>query len=208
MAYPLFQYNILLLLRRRVKRVEGLENLPAEGAYLFAANHNSWIDAPVIGAYLAKRIRQKFYFIASSRKWGWIRVGTIAIQRNNRGRVLDEALGLLTRGRVIGVFPEGKSNAKPELLPGKTGIARLALRSRLPVVPIGVQGTKGVGILPALFHFWLWWQAMTIIIGKPMTFPDDYGKPETHVQLYSVTDRIMLEIAKLSGKTYERRSEK
>lgn len=208
MAYPLFQYNILLLLRRRVKSVEGLERLPGEGAYLIAANHSSWLDSPVLGAYLAKRIKQTFYFIAASRKWGWLRLGALPIDWRNRSKVIDDALALLRRGRVIGVFPEGNSNLGQRLKPGKTGIARLALRSRLPVIPIGIRGSRGVSAFAATLNFWLWWRSITIRIGEPILFPDEYDKEETRERLYRVTDRIMTEIAKLSGKKYERKSEK
>jgi 1-acyl-sn-glycerol-3-phosphate acyltransferase len=196
--YFLFRYNLIPLLWLRVKKIEGLENLPQNTNFIVAANHNSWIDSPIMAASLFYKIRKKVYFIASSIKWRFL--GGLAISQKNKSKVLDKALELLKKGKILCLFPEGASNPKKTLLPGKTGVARLAIWSRLPIVPVGIIGTESKNSLRSFLSFWLFWREIVIKIGKPFNFDEFFNREINEDTLREATRKIMVSIASLCGK--------
>ncbi|MBI3573161.1 MAG: 1-acyl-sn-glycerol-3-phosphate acyltransferase [Candidatus Kerfeldbacteria bacterium] len=134
--YHVLNLTLLPLLRARIRRIEGREHLPSEGGFIIVANHQSWIDSGIIGGALYRSIRKSLRFIAQTGKYHFL--GGIPIAEYERRRVLEVTLGYLRAGHPAVIFPEGNSNPEPALRPGRTGAARLALMSGLPVVPVGV----------------------------------------------------------------------
>src|SRR5947199_3263424 len=126
--------------------VEGLEHLPATGPYIVAANHHNYLDGVVLGAVVSEPIR----FIVMPRVWRATplhplfhrHIGSIPIslERPDVGG-LRQALGRLAGGGVVGIFPEGPFSVRGRLERGLPGVALLALRSGVPVVPAGIAGT-------------------------------------------------------------------
>ena len=130
--------------------------------------------------------------------------------QNHGGSIIPECLNRLAQGRSIMIFPEGARNKNPlTLLKGRPGIGHLVLGSRRPVLPIGINfPIPRMAIQPA---------PITIRIGKLMTFPKEIGEYQ-RLQLEStpgrsglksqnklahqITHELMLEIARLSGKSY------
>lgn len=134
-------------------RVEGLEHLEAGGAYVFASNHLSLMDTPLVLAnipvqfrFLAKRSLYKVPFIGSHLR----RAGHIPVERENPRaslRTLAEAARIVReRGVSVLVFPEG-SRSRGQLGRFKEGAAYIAIKAGVPLVPLGIQGTHK--ILPA-----------------------------------------------------------
>ena len=127
-------------------RVEGLEHLPASGPYLIAANHHNYLDGVVLGVTVPEPIS----FLVMPRVWRAtplhpvfhrnIRSIPIDLERADVG-ALRRALQILQEGRVVGIFPEGPFSVRGRLEPGLPGVALLALRSGVPVVPAGIRGT-------------------------------------------------------------------
>jgi len=105
-------------------------------------------------------------------------------------------------GHPIIIFPEGNSNRDPELRTGRTGAARLALSSGFPVVPMGLQGTKGVRIWQSFWWFLAFWRPYRVVIGKPISFPKTNVDQMAHEDLMKVTNMIMDKISAVSGKPY------
>jgi 1-acyl-sn-glycerol-3-phosphate acyltransferase len=127
-------------------RVDGLEHLPTSGPYLIAANHHNYLDGIVLGVTVPEPIS----FLVMPRVWRAtplhplfhrnIRSIPIDLERADVG-ALRRALQILQEGRVVGIFPEGPFSVRGRLEPGLPGVALLALRSGVPVVPAGIRGT-------------------------------------------------------------------
>ncbi len=207
MVYLIPKFTIIPIINLWVKKVSGGENLPKEGAAIFAANHASYADHLIIGAYVAKKVNRQVHFLAKKEhfdnffKKSWHEyVGSIQLDREKKGKeALKLALKALKKGKIIGIHPEGTRSMTGKLLQGKTGVARLALKAKVPVVPIGLIGTfemlpKGKYI-PKL-------KRATMNIGKPMYLEKYYNKKINKRMLREVTTIIMKEIAKLSNQEY------
>ena len=137
----------LLLLR---VHSEGEEFLPSHGAAILAGNHLSFIDPIATFPGVARRKRELYYLAAAEffpkpgLGWGLRFLKQVPVRRGQGDRAaIDAAEAYLREGRVVAVFPEGRINTEPEqLLPGKSGVARLALETGAPIIPVvnwGVQ---------------------------------------------------------------------
>jgi 1-acyl-sn-glycerol-3-phosphate acyltransferase len=180
-------------------RVEGLEHLPAGGPYLVAANHHNYLD----GIVLAVAVPGPISFIVMPRVFRATplhplfhrHVGSIPINlaRPDVG-ALRRALAALAEGRIVGIFPEGPFSTHGRLEPGLPGVALLALRSGVPVVPAGIRGTY-----EALVGRWGYVPRrapLTVAFGRPRVFPED-GARGSRTARASATQRIMDDIAAL-----------
>lgn len=189
--------------------IEGIANLPLAGPYILAANHESMPDSWVMSNIIFASQNTKVWFIARDNFWfarWWVRLvgpllGSLLIDWRSPAKVLDKALAVLRRQEVVGIFPEGTRNPdKRSLVLGKTGVARLALEARCPVVPVGYIG-QPIESVWDVFKIYVWKrQKSRIIIGQPIDLSAYYDKLITRELLYEVTDKIMIEIGKLCGK--------
>lgn len=131
--------------------LEGIEHVPLQGPAILAFNHSSVLDGPVVAIETAKRRRRKIRFLIAAEIMNAGLVGLILrtfdqipIRRGARdAHAIDEALDTVARGAVVALAPEGKLNedGAQGLMRIKSGIARLALPSHVPIVPVGVWGT-------------------------------------------------------------------
>jgi 1-acyl-sn-glycerol-3-phosphate acyltransferase len=119
-------------------KVKGVENIPAEGKVIIAANHSSYLDPVAIAAVVPRQIkwivRKDVYDV-----W-WLRplfASTGMIRENGS---VGKAIDLLGKGGALGVFPEGSRSYDGRLGAGRRGAAIMALRSGAPVVPCAVKG--------------------------------------------------------------------
>lgn len=214
MLYPILSKTLLPLLLRRVKHLEGLENLPKNRPFIFCANHLGYLEGIFIKAVMIRHVHRNVYFIAKEIYWRFFKkfigqkateewLGMIPRLNVEPAGSLAVAGEYLKKGAIIGIFPEGTRNFDPQfLLKGKTGAVRLALKARVPVVPMGYYGPvtrrKRQGII-GFFHSR---EKIKIIIGQPIYFDEYYNKEITKELLDELTKKIMLEISKLCGKTY------
>lgn len=126
-------------------RVEGLENVPRHGAVILAANHKSYLDPPLIGSvcgreihYLAKR---ELFETPIARMW-FRSHNAIPIAREGFDRqAIERCLATLHSGGALLVFPEGTRIRRGGLGPAREGIALLAARGNVPIVPVHLKGT-------------------------------------------------------------------
>jgi 1-acyl-sn-glycerol-3-phosphate acyltransferase len=126
--------------------VEGTEQIPQEGAFILATNHLSRLDTPLLGITCPRQIHP---LVAAKYKshlffrWFVNTVGGIWVQRDTFDRrALQSSLEILRSGEVLGIAPEGTRSQEARLQPGKPGIAFLAARIGVPIVPVGVSGTE------------------------------------------------------------------
>lgn len=186
-------------------RFEGLELIPREGPALLACNHISYFD-PLAHGYFVEKARRRPRFLAKSELYDhWLvrRVlegaGQIKVHRGTGRRApVENALAALERGEVVVVYPESTVTRNPDFTPmqGKSGIARLTLESRVPVLPIAVWGSQHVwqrsGARSLKFARPIWVKA-----GAPLDFSDrEEGRDDPDV-LRSVTDDVMKELGVL-----------
>ncbi|MFA6525010.1 MAG: lysophospholipid acyltransferase family protein [Patescibacteria group bacterium] len=192
---PIYFFTNLL-----TKKPEGCENIPQSGAFIIAANHVSYFDQYILLAPVIKTINRHINFIA---KTGNYRIfDAVPIDPENRAGALEKLDGVLKRGEVVGIFPEGKANPDRELAKGKTGVARLAIINRVPVVPVGIDGPRGSTVKASFKDFFKGIGRAKIKVGKPITLDKYYNQEITKELLYKATGEVMQEIAKLSGKPY------
>ena len=208
MPYTITRMVAGLIIKPFIKEVCGLENVPKNRAFIIAANHQSYLDHLIIGHYLIGRINKKIRFLAKKEHFrGFLEkrwhdfVGAIPVDRESGGKeALEYAKKALRNGKVIMIYPEGTRTLTGRMQKGKTGVARLALAAKVPVLPIGINGTfkilpKGKRIPKP--------NKATMNIGRLMYFDSYYGKENNKKDVRKVTDIIMKEIARLARQKYE-----
>lgn len=208
MVYPIVKRIIPPIVKFWIKEVNGLENVPKNRPFIVAANHASYMDHFIIVSILLVYLNKKIHFLAKKEHFDNIfkkiwhnYVGAIPLDRQSGGK---EALRLATKalkeGKIIGVHPEGTRTLTGKLQEAKTGVARLALAAKVPVVPVGLIGT--FEILPKGKYIPKLKKAV-MNIGKPMYFDKYYNKKITRKLLREITNDIMEEIAKLCKQEYD-----
>ena len=199
---------ILRLLFR--PKVEGLENVPADGAAILASNHLSFSDSIFLPLVVPRRITflaKSDYFttrgLKGRLKAGFFKgVGQLPVDRSG-GRASQAALEtgkrVLAEGKLLGIYPEGTRSPDGKLYRGKTGVARMALEADVKVIPCAMVNTFDIQppgkVMPKLMP-------VVIRIGKPLDFSRYAGMEDDRFVLRSMTDEIMYELMLLSGQEY------
>lgn len=191
-------------------RIEGLENIPAEGAAIIAGNHLSFSDHFLMPAILKRRITflaKAEYFTGPGVKGrltaAFFRsAGQIPVDRSGKDAgqaALREGLGVLAKDELLGIYPEGTRSHDGRLYKGKVGVAAMALGAGVPVVPCAMVGTFEIQPpgqkIPNI-------RRVTIRFGEPMDFSRYAGLEGERAVLRAVTDEIMYAILELSGQEY------
>jgi 1-acyl-sn-glycerol-3-phosphate acyltransferase len=143
--HRLLKPPVRVLLNRVVMRIrlEGVENVPADEPLIFAGNHSSWLDGPLVVIEAPRTVRCLSKIEMFSGVVGWLLrlVGQIPIDRGKADRVaLHTALDELSRGKAIGLFPEG-TRGSGEMAAVQHGIAYLAVHGRCRIQPVACFGT-------------------------------------------------------------------
>jgi 1-acyl-sn-glycerol-3-phosphate acyltransferase len=190
--------------------VIGLENVPEDGAVIFASNHLSFSDSFFFPLLVPRRITflaKADYFTGKGVK-GWLTArffrgaGQLPVDRSG-GRASEAALrtGLrvLSRGEALGIYPEGTRSPDGRLYRGKTGVARMALEAHVSVIPVVMIDTEKIQppgrVIPKIGR-------VGVKIGKPLDFSRYEGMEGDRFVLRSITDEIMYELMELSGQEY------
>jgi len=210
--YWLLKWIFIGPLLKAVFRPEayGAKNVPDEGPAILACNHLSytdWLFMPLVIPRRVTFVAKAEYFEGRGLK-GWIQrsffggTGQVPIDRSG-GRASEAALrtGLrvLGNGDLFGIFPEGTRSHDGRLYRGRTGIARLALEAKVPVIPVGVLRTDEVAPPGKIFGK----LARPVVrFGKPLDFNRYEGMESDRSILRAITDEIMYEIKRLSEQEY------
>lgn len=212
MLYWLLKYIFLGPWLRVVFRpqVEGRENVPDHGPAIIASNHLSFSDS----IFMPLMVRRKVTFVAKAEYFtgrglkGWlvkmffVGTGTIPVDRSG-GRAaqaaLETQLRVLREGKLAGIYPEGTRSPDGRLYRGKTGVARLALESGAPVIPVVMLNADEIQppgkLLPRI-------KRVKIRFGRPLDFSRYAGMAGDRFVERAVTDEIMYELMELSGREY------
>ncbi len=190
--------------------VEGLENIPEHGPAILASNHLSFSDSIFLPLMVPRRITflaKADYFVGRGLKGrlkaGFFRgVGQVPVDRSGGSAsegALRKGLQILGGSDLLGIYPEGTRSPDGRLYRGKTGVARMALESGVPVIPVAMINTFEIQppgqVVPKLMR-------VGIRIGKPLDFSRYEGMASDRFVLRSVTDEIMYELMQLSGQEY------
>lgn len=212
MFYWLLKYVILGPLLKLVFRpqVEGREHVPDSGAAIIASNHLSFSDSIFMPLAVNRRVTfvaKQEYFTGKGLK-GWLTkmffVGTGCIPVDRSGgraaqAAIDTGMRVLAEGNLFGIYPEGTRSPDGRLYRGKTGVARMALESGAPVIPVAMMNSDEVQptgqIIPNL-------RRPRIRFGPPLDFSRYQGMSGDRFIERAVTDEIMYELMQLSGREY------
>ena len=190
--------------------VEGAENVPDDGPAILASNHLSyadWLFMPLVIPRMVRFVAKAEYFTSPGIK-GWLQknffsgTGNIPIDRTSgdaASGALVSAKRVLAEGELFGIYPEGTRSHDGRLYRGKTGIARLALETGVPVIPVAVVGTDVVAPPGKKFGSFT---RPVVRFGPPLDFSRYEGLENDRYILRSITDEIMYEIMRLSGQEY------
>lgn len=190
--------------------VEGEENIPEDGPAIFASNHLSFSDSIFLPLVVPRRmtfLAKADYFTGRGIKGrltaAFFRgVGQLPVDRSG-GKASDAALNsglrVLRRDELLGIYPEGTRSPDGRLYRGRTGVARLALEGKVPVIPVAMIGTDKAQptgkVIPRIMR-------IGVRIGKPLDFSRYEGMQDDRFVLRSITDEIMYELMLLSGQEY------
>lgn len=191
---------------------EGMENIPQSGPAILASNHLSFSDSLFLPLALQRRITfpaKLEYFTGKGVKGrltaAFFRgTGQIPIDRsggNASQAAMEAGKRILVDGELFGIYPEGTRSPDGKLYRGKTGVARLALETGAPVIPVAMVGTD---VVQPIGKQWPQVERGTvgIRVGEPMTF-DRYAAVEADRAVYrAITDDIMYALMRLSGQEY------
>ena len=189
--------------------VRGSEKIPSDGAAILASNHLSFSDS----IFLPLMLRRPVVFLAKSeyftspglkglvKKLTFIALGQVSVDRAGGSRseaALLTGLSVLAEGGCLGIYPEGTRSPDGRLYRGRTGIARLAMESGAPIVPVAMFHTAEIQptgkVIPKIMR-------VKMVFGEPIYFPtpEKSNDPE---ELRKATDSLMKKLQELSGQEY------
>ena len=189
---------------------DGLEHVPKDGPAIIVSNHLSFSDS----FFLPLMVDRKMTFLAKSDyftgrgvkgrlvKWFFTGIGQVPIDRSG-GRASEAAIGtalrVLAGGHLLGIYPEGTRSGDGRLYRGRTGVARMALESGVPVIPVAMIGTFEIqppGQVRPNVH------RVGMRFGAPLDFSRYEGLGGDRLILRSVTDEILYALMDLSRQEY------
>lgn len=195
---------LMILFRPKVR---GLRHVPATGPLIIASNHLSFSDSifmPLVVPRKVTFLAKSEYFTSPGpkgllKKLTFIALGQVPVDRSGGRRseaALITGLQVLAEGKCIGIYPEGTRSPDGRLYKGRTGIARLAIESGAPIVPVAMFNTEKIQptgqVVPNI-------KRVGMTFGEPMYFDGDSSDLQ---YLREVTDIIMKRIQELSGQEY------
>src|SRR5438046_5275277 len=208
MFYWLVKHVFLGPLLRLVYRpkARGLENIPASGPVILAANHVSFLDSLFVPLMVKRPVvflGKADYFKSVKTRWFFKLANVIPVKREggtSGEAAIQAGVRELKKGNVVGIYPEGTRSPDGRLYRGKTGVARMALLAGAPVVPVGVLGTRELQPpekrMPKLSG------RVQVVFGKPLSFERFAGQDRDRFILRSATDEILYEIMMITGQEY------
>lgn len=212
MWYWIFKYILLgpLLALLGRPKVEGLEHVPADGPAILASNHLAVMDSFYLPLVVRRRITflaKQEYFTGTGIKgrvlaWFYTVAGQVPIDRTDADSAqdaLDTAARILGQGKLLGMYPEGTRSPDGRLYKGKTGLARLALETGVPVIPVAMIGTD---IVNPPGTKGLRFGRVKVRFGEPMDFSRFDGMAGNRFIERAVIDEVIYELMGLSGQEY------
>jgi 1-acyl-sn-glycerol-3-phosphate acyltransferase len=181
---------------------KGVENIPETGGVLIATNHLSRMDIPVLFMIpnrpeMTALVTTK-YMKHPLLRWFIVTANGIWLDRDTADfGAFRQAVKALEEGKALGIAPEGTRSKAGYLLEGKPGVALLALRAHVPIVPVAITGTIGSFKKTITFQH----PHLTCEFG-PMIPAPTIDRNNREEQLKNLTDEIMCQIASMLPESY------
>lgn len=211
MVYPISRRIVPIIYSPWIRKVEGLENIPEGKPFIISSNHTSYFDDFLLPSIIVPRLNNKMHALVNSYYWKYfitrffldiwecipVFVDGGKDSKKKNEQAVEKALNYLKKKEIVMIFPEGTRSKDGRLKKAYTGVAKLALMSKAPVLPCGIIGADKVlpreAMLPRFAR-------CEVKIGKLMYF-DKYKKTDKKT-LEKITRQIMKEIAKLTNQKY------
>jgi 1-acyl-sn-glycerol-3-phosphate acyltransferase len=184
----------------------GLDHVPTTGGAIFCPNHTSVIDSFFLPLVLPRRITfvgKAEYMDSWKTKYIFPAIGMIPIDRGGGDaaeRALNTAARVIEAGEFFGIYPEGTRARDGRLHRGRTGAARLALRTGAPIIPVGIKGTRDIqppdAKLPRPFR------SAEVQFGRPIEVGRYVDRADDRLVPRQIIDEVMFEIRELTGQEY------
>ena len=216
MVYPIAKKTLFPFVRFFINEVRGLENVPKKGPFIIACKHVGSLDGVFLASVVIPKLNQKIYFISNLAKWGWLWekiisekwAGAIPFDKQDRNKCLEVALEKLKQGKIVGIFPEGilQERLKKAMPQAKTGLARLAIWAKVPIIPVGLEyninNSEGIKYMVnrwhVISHSLLHPKSISINIGQPFEVSEYYDRQLENGMLHEVTGKIIKKIESLT----------
>ncbi len=199
-----------------IKEVRGKNNIPKRN-FILAANHQSHLDQVITGYICVPR---RYHYLGQTDRYRgfgklllyilYFIAGVIQVNREkaeSRKRAAGLAIEALKKGATLIIYPEGTRTRTGEIQEGKLGVAKIFLRTGVPILPVGIKGT--FELMPPGKTFPELKRIIKINIGKPLFFENEKkaletGKIQEGAEAYQeilkkITDKVMEEITSLAG---------
>jgi 1-acyl-sn-glycerol-3-phosphate acyltransferase len=196
MLYPFFRIIFRVIFRVLWRwKIKGLENFPLLGPVIVVSNHVSLADPILIGAALPRRV----CFMAKEELFRYpvfgnllVRLHAFPVKRGQPDRAaIRKAFEVLESGKVLGLFPEGSRSKTGEMLKPQPGVAMIALKAKVLIIPVACVGTKD------MCQKGTWFKPIEIRIGLPIEYTEYYEQKINTKNLEVVSQNIMEQIAAL-----------
>ena len=210
--YPFWRYIGTPIYTMWLRETRGINNIPRT-PFIVAANHSSYYDTLLPHFLIIPITEKKVHAMVNANYWKipvarqvldhgeciplYVRDEGNAKKKNENS--FEEALNYLKKGETVLMFPEGTRSFDGKLKKAHTGIARLAIKSKVPILPFGIIDSNKVLPKGKLFPRF---KRCEVKIGKPMQFDRYYDKKINEKTLEEITAKIMKEIARLIGQEY------
>jgi 1-acyl-sn-glycerol-3-phosphate acyltransferase len=183
--------------------VEGADHVPDEGRAIIASNHLSFMDHLFVAAAVDRPIHflsKAEHFENPAKAFLFEKLNVIPLERGAGDKeAFHKSIQILEQGKLFGIYPEGTRSPDGRLYKGHTGVARLALTTKSPVVPAAMIDTHHVlpkGELVPSF------ESAAVRFGEPLYFDEYYGRQNDRKVAREVTDQVMHTLRDLSGQEY------
>lgn len=214
MVYPIGRLIVPPIYKLWLRKAEGLENIPTGKQFIIAANHASHFETVLVPSIIVPKANKRLHAFVHSAYWKnplarffldlW-KMLPVYVEKEKNAKAKNKmafvkALEYLKNGHIMMIFPEGGRSEEGKLQKAYPGVARLAIASKAPVLPVGVIDSHKVApkgkVLPRFAR-------CEVKIGKPIYFNKYYGKKINKRMLEETTRKIMKDIAKLIGQEYK-----
>jgi 1-acyl-sn-glycerol-3-phosphate acyltransferase len=198
LGYEIIRWLAIFILHTAARlRLRGRYNIPTKGPFIIASNHLAWTDIPFIPLHIHGRkvvyMAKEEYF---SSKIAWLVrfLGAFPVKRGEADRqALRAGEEQLKKGNILVIFPEGTRSRTRTMAKAHPGMAMIALRTGVPVLPVAIWGSEKV-----LKTFR---PSVTISYGEPMILKPK-GQKVTREDLDEATDKVMHKIAEMLPPEY------
>ena len=178
--------------------IEGRENFPASGPFILAPTHRSIIDSPVASGVYRKRMR----FMGADKWWSnryfgklLTALGGFPVSRGSADReALRRCIAVIEGGEPLVLFPEGERKSGPVVQPLFEGAAYVAMKTGVPIIPVGIGGSERAMPKGAKF---IYPRKMHVIVGAPLTMPHTGSSKEQRAATRQLTADLHAELQRL-----------